>query len=130
MLVPDAAATSMDFHDIILEDLVGTRITGPSSLFLAKLLPSGAVGPQLCSNICTNVRRTWSSYAVPVGDIMLASSAVGGLVLAHTVGYMLFLIWDYGSPLEMWSAVAVPSGVVHCVEGVCTGLSRSPAQHT
>ena len=29
-----------------------------------------------------------------------------------------------------WSAVAVPSGVVHCLEGVGEGLSGSPAQQT
>ena len=97
VLVPDAAATPMDFHDIILEDLVGTPDSRASSLCLAKLPPSGAVGPQLCSNICINVRRTWSSYAVHVGKkkSMLASSAVEGPVLAHTVEYMSFVIWDW-----------------------------------
>ena len=83
VLVPDAAASPMEFHDIILEDLVG-------SLCLVKLPPSGVVGPRLCLHICINSRRTWNTYAGSVGNSMLVSSAVEREVLAPSVDSTLW----------------------------------------
>ena len=43
---------------------------------------------------------------MPVGDSMLVNSAVGGPVLAPTVEYMLFVIWDDMLCITTWNLVS------------------------
>ena len=91
------------------------------------LPPYGDGGFLLCLSLCINDRRTWSSCDVPVNGVMRVSSAVGGLRLWR-VHNMQYIPACHGLPFGTWSTLAVSGGVVFCLEGVCPGLPRSPAQ--
>ena len=132
-MVPDNEATPVAFHDVILEDLVST----PDSR--AKLIIPCEV---------TSLRRRWPSavfehmhkrqadmeylrhacqrqYDSEFGGGRAGTCPHCGIYIACNLGRHA-MKFSLGS----WSAVAVPSGVVHCRKGVGEGLPGSPAQQT
>ena len=94
VLVPDAAATPMEFHRHHPGGF-GRHpgFPGQAHCVMSSYHPPSSLAPWLCSHICINGRRTWNTYAGPVGSSILVSSAVEREVLAPTVEYTQLVIW-------------------------------------
>ena len=87
VLVSDASAMPIGFHDVMLENL-SHRITVPDRYRRWILPPSGVSGRPLCLRTCISGRQTSSSCVVTVNGSLIVSSAVVGPGIAPTAAHM------------------------------------------
>ena len=85
ILVPDAEATPLDFHDILLESLAATPTFWAKRIHLSEFTSLWRCGRRLYLTPCTSARWTWNINAVPAGYATTVKLVVGGLAIHLTV---------------------------------------------
>ena len=93
VLVLDAAASPVNFHDIVLEDLRATRSSELGRFCWARSPHFGVVGRRFCSPACVNARMTWRASAGRAVNVRRKHTPTAGREFAHNVASSVPAPW-------------------------------------